>query len=266
MLARIAAPAVALALLICCSCSACRTVAGLVDESVAPDSALYSLRIVQERPVGAAIVEPSDLAFDAETGLLWTVSDETGTIHRIAPDGAVSGSPLDIGGRDLEGITIDPTSGHLFVADEATSEIVEVTRDGQVVRRFKVDIPTGNRGIEGIAYDSSSDGFVLVHERSPAELVFVNRSGTVARRVRIDTEDLSGITASPSGGTFLVTARFEEAVLEVDRNGKRLNRLPLNVTGLEGLVFDERGRMFAVADLGPNARGVLYLLVRGGAS
>lgn len=241
----------------------CDTLSAVGRDSIDPNSVLAERRIGVERPVGEAVVEPSDLAFDPETGTFWTVSDESGTMHRIAPDGAVSGKALDIGGKDLEGVALDPKTGHLFVADEATADLIEVTRTGEIVRRIKVDVRTGNFGIEGIAYDAARDGFVLAMEK-PAELVFVNRQGEVTGRAAVETQSIGAVAAVPSGETFLVAARFEEAILEVDRAGKVLNRLSVNYPGIEGIALDDRNRLFAVSDLGNKARGMLYVFVRGG--
>lgn len=243
--------------------ASCAALSAVERDSVQPDSILYGLQIGVERPVSDTIVEPSDLAFDPETGTFWTVSDETGTLHRIATDGAVSGSAISLAGKDLEGVALDPKTGHLFVADEATAELIETTRTGEVVRRLKIAVRTGNQGIEGIAYDAAKDGFVLALER-PAELVFVSRNGEITSRAMIETQSIGAVAAVPSGSTFLVAARFEEAVFEVDRNGRRVNRLALNFPNIEGLALDDRNRLFAVSDLGPETRGMLYLFARGG--
>lgn len=247
------------------SATGCAVLDAVGNDAIDAGSVLHGLQSGVERPIGDAIVEPSDLAFDPETGTLWTVSDADGTLHRIAPDGAVAGSAIPLGGKDLEGVALDPKSGHLFVADEATAEIIEVKRTGEIVRRFKVDVRTGNSGVEGIAYDAAKDGFVLAIEK-PAELVFVDRSGKITSRARIETQSIGAVAAVPSGSTFLVAARFEEAILEVDRAGTLLNRFSVNYPGIEGIALDDRNRLYAVADLGSNARGMLYLFVRGGSS
>ncbi len=242
----------------------CSLPAGLGGDSIERSSPLYGLRLVTERPVGSAVHEPSDLAFDPSTGAFWTVSDSDGTVHQIASDGAAMGKPLKTSGVDLEGIALDPKSGNLFVVDEGNSSVIEMTREGELVRTFVLPVRGGNNGIEGIAYDPANDGFVLVKERNPTELIFVNRTGVITSRVGVQTEDLSAVTVSPDGKSIFVVARFEEAVLELDRQGRRRNRLPLNVYAIEGLAFDERGRLFTVADLGSKERGMLYLFVRDG--
>lgn len=243
---------------------ACSVPDMLGGDGVSSSSPLYGLERTAEVPVDFGIREPSDLAFDPETNTFWTVSDHDGTVHRLRTDGTEAGASLALGADDLEGITLDPKSGHLFVVDEATSEIVEATRDGKVVNRYRVAVPPSNSGLEGIALDRSRDGFVLVKERGPAELLFVDRKGAITGRAPVTTQDLSAVTVSPNGESILVMARFEEAVLEVDRKGRTLNRLPLNAPAIEGLAFDDRGRLVAVADLGANARGMLYVFSKEG--
>jgi uncharacterized protein YjiK len=244
--------------------AACGHAGYLAGDEIDRSSPLYGLRRASDRPVDGRVAEPSDLAFDPSTGTFWTVSDQRGTLHRIDRDGRAVGEPVDLKGRDLEGVALDPVTGHLFAVDEAASELVEATRDGQVLGRFPVAIKGSNSGIEGIAYDPAKDGFVLVKERNPAELVFVDRKGNITSRAEVRTEDLSAVTVSPDGASILAVARFEEAVLELDRSGRRRNRLALNVPAVEGLAFDG-ARLFAVADLGAKTPGMLYVFSREGA-
>ena len=237
--------------------ASCGLSEGFGGDPIDPGSPLYGLRRAAQTGVDGRVSEPSDLAFDPATGTFWTVSDQRGTVHRIGADGRAVGEPIDLHGKDLEGVALDPVTGHLFVADEGASELVEATRDGAVVGRYPIAVKTNNSGIEGVAYDPAKDGFVLVKERNPAELVFVDRKGHITSHVEVRTEDLSAVTVSADGSSIFVVARFEEAVLEVDRSGRRRNRLALNVPAVEGLAFDG-DRLFAVADLGAKAPGVLY--------
>jgi uncharacterized protein YjiK len=225
-------------------------------------SAIYGLERAARHRVDASVTEPSDLAFDPGTNTFWTVSDQDGAVYRITGEGKTVGQPIAGVGIDLEGVAFDPVSGRLFVADEGKREVIEMTRDGTVVKRFAVPVKSVNTGLEGIAYDSRRDEIILVHERNPAELIFCTRAGKMTRRVPVGTEDLSAVAVAPGGETVLVVGRFEEAVIEVDRKGNRLNRLALNVPGVEGLAFDGAGNLYAVTDRGDGAAGDLYRFSR----
>jgi uncharacterized protein YjiK len=207
--------------------------------------------------------EASDLALDPTGQVLWTVSDANGTVYELGIDGSMPREPIKTQARDLEGIALDPKSGHLFAVDEATSKVTEIAPDGRAIGGFGVDVPPGGAGLEGIAYDPVTDGFVLVRERNPAELIFVDRSGKITSRARVATEDLSAVAASPNSRNLFVVARFEEAVLEVDRSGKRLNRLPVNIPGIEGLAFDSAGTLYVITDRGRRAPSTLYVFRKG---
>lgn len=244
----------------CLVAAACDALTGDPPDS---SSALYGLHRVSEHAVVDSVREPSDLAFDPATNSFWTVSDANGSLYRISADGAVLAGPLTIKANDLEGIAFDPKTSHLFVADEQKNEILEVTKEGTVLGKFDVPGGKGNNGIEGIAYDPTTDGFVVVNERKPTELIFITRDGKTTGRVTVQTQDLSAVATRPDGAIF-VMGRFEESVLEVDRKGRILNRLNVNAPGIEGLAFDDRGRLFAVADLGKNVQGRLYLYAKDG--
>jgi uncharacterized protein YjiK len=233
--------------------------------SVSPSSALHGLRLAATHKVDAAIREPSDLAYDPATRMLWTVSDEAGTVHRIRGDGASDGPPIRLNATDLEGVAIDPSSGVLFVLDEHRRQVTEVGRDGKVLRQFTVPVKENktNAGLEGIAFDAARNELVLVNER-PAELLFCDRAGRVTARARVDTQDLSAVAIGPGGRSLFVAGRFEEAIIEVDRAGRRLNRFAVNVPGVEGLAFDDAGRLIVIADNGPKAAGSLYVFSREG--
>lgn len=229
------------------------------------DSPFASLEKRAQRPV-TGLAEPSDLAYDVETGTLWVVSDTDGHVYRIDANGAVAGRPIDVGGKDLEGIALDPATGHLLVLDEGRREVVEITREGRVVGRFQVPGGRGNRRYEGIAVDASRGEVILAHEREPAELVFVDRSGRLLRRTPVRTEDLSAVTLAPGGETLVVVGRFEEALLELDRDGAVRNRLVYNVSGAEGVAFGPDGRLFVVADHGASQSGELILFSKEGST
>jgi len=231
-------------------------------DQIDADSALAGLVRTSDIELSADIPEASDLAFDDEN-TLWTVSDRTAMVYPLSTTGQSSAKPFKLDARDVEGVAFDSRSKNLFVVDEATSKIVEVDRKGAVRGDFTVDVQGGYTGIEGIAYDPETDGFVLVHERNPTEVIFVDRHGTVTSRATVATEDLSAVTIDRRSGHILVVGRFEEAVIELDRKGKRLNRLPVNIPGVEGIALDDAGRLYLVTDRGSRAPSTLYVFAKG---
>ena len=225
-------------------------------------SPIRDLTRASRHPVDASVTEPSDLAFDPGTNTYWTVSDQNGAVYRITEEGKTVGRPILGVGVDLEGVAFDPASGRLFVVDESKREVIEMTREGAVISRFAVPVKSVDTGIEGIAYDPGRDEIVLVHEAKPAEIIFCTRAGKVTGRVTVGTEDLSAVAVAPGGETLLVVGRFEEAVIEVDRKGRRLNRLALNVPSVEGIAFDGEGNLRVVSDRGSGKAGELYRFSR----
>ena len=65
------------------------------------------------------------------------------------------------------------------------------------------------------------------------------------------------------GETLIVVARFEEALLEIDRSGRILNRRPFNVSGVEGVALGAGGTIYLVADHGGKNPGEIVTLAKG---
>jgi uncharacterized protein YjiK len=236
----------------------------LTGDGVAPGSPLAGLERAAAHQV-TGVSEPSDLAYDAAGDTLWVVSDSDGRVYRLTAAGERAGEPIDVGGRDLEGVAFDPQSGHLFVLDESSREVIEVTTGGAVLGRFSVPGKSkGRNSFEGIAVDPARGEIILASEREPVELVFCDRAGAVKRRVRVRTEDLSAVTLAPGGETLVAVARFEEALLELDRDGKILSRMVFNDSGVEGVAFGPGGRLYLAADHGSAKPGELFVFAKGG--
>ncbi len=119
------------------------------------------------------IQDPSGLSPDYSGNGFWTVSDiRGGSIYRITRDGHVL-EELAVDGHDMEGITQDPETLSLFVAEERRREVVVYQTTGQELNRYEVDIEVGdlNNGLEGIAINPSNGHIFVVNKRNPRVLL-----------------------------------------------------------------------------------------------
>lgn len=161
--------------------------------------------------------EPSGIAFDPEDSTLYLTDDDKkalfvdrpGTDGRYgtADDVVTRISTSAFGSKDPEDVALDPTSGHVFVADGVGAEIYDVDPvnaafgDGNdKVTHF--DVATyGVRNIEGLGFDVKRRTLLVVADRE-RRILELTRSGGLVRVISLapipGTRWLSGVTMAPT--------------------------------------------------------------------
>lgn len=216
--------------------------------------------------------EPSAIAWHPGRGSLFLVGDE-GDIGEVSVDGKLL-RKSHFGG-DLEAITVDPSTGRLYVVRESHEVIFEVDpSDFRVLRRFTIDrgwkgdpdyLRRGGDGVEGLAFvpdaaDPEGGRFWAVNQYDPAVLVELDlplrtgdsKYGTarIRRAVPVDSAPLSDVTWDAAARRFLVVSALWKrvAVLDGDGNYERSVHIPGFMT--EGLALLPDGRIVIAQDSG----------------
>ena len=197
------------------------------------------------------VPEPSGLAFDPDGKHLWTVSDQTGSVYRLTTGGSLV-ETLDIGGQDLEGITVDPTDGTLFVVEEGMGQVIHVDREGKILGRLTpAGLPDmGNAGLEGITIDTRTGHLFLLKEKEPGLLVEMDREGTVLATIELDfAADYSGLAFDSAAGQLLVISDQSETLTWCTTDGKPKRTLATGLEKGEGIALDpDQAVLYAVSD------------------
>lgn len=216
--------------------------------------------------------EPSGIAWHPSRRTLFLVGDE-GDIGELSEDGRLL-RKQHIGG-DLEGITVDPSSGLLYVVREGHETIVELSPDDfSVKRRFTIDrawngdpdfLKRGGDGVEGLTFvpdTSAVDGgrFWAVNQYDPPVLVELDvplRSSRakfetvrIRRAIPVDSAPLSEVTWDAGSRRFLVLSALWKrvSVLDADGNYERSVHVPGFMT--EGIAPMPGGRYAIAQDSG----------------
>lgn len=135
------------------------------------------------------VEELSGLCMNRDSTAFWAVGDE-GTLCKVSFDGKVTGAmPLDM---DMEGITIDPASGDLFMAIEGDQMVCRVSAPDytRVDTLFYVNEAVQqnfeNNGLEGIAF--YKDSLLFVGSQEDALLWTYRFDGTAVSRISLMDE------------------------------------------------------------------------------
>lgn len=236
----------------------------------------------------------------------------------------LQGKPLQgLEDDELSGLTYSPASDTLFTVTGKHSQLIELTLDGQVLRRidlhgfanpegvemlsdgrlaiiderkrtlttFKLGaltrslefadlasfdlgfIDAGNKGFEGIAWDSRNERVLLGKERGPLglfSLPFPGEDGATGALQPLSSghlfvRDISSLTYDARTGHALVLSDESRLLLEVDEQGEPVSFISLagGMNGLrqgigqaEGVTMDAAGTIYIVSE--PNLFYVLH--------
>jgi len=199
------------------------------------------------RQVRVQVQEPSGLCLDPATGEFWTVSDETGLVHRIDAEGRVTRT-LAWTGDDLEGVCVDPRDGSLWLACERDGMAVNLSTLGVELARHILE-PAGsggNSGLEGIECDPRGRLW-LVKEKDPGLLfVWDPVSGGLETRALDFARDYSGLALDEERGGIWVVSDESESLTFLGDDGSRLE-YHLGLERLEGVAVSG-DRVWVVSD------------------
>lgn len=197
------------------------------------------------------VPEPSGLAFDLDGNHLWAVSDQTGSIYHLTPEG-VRVATFDIEGQDLEGIAVDPSDGSLFVVEEGLGQVLHLDREGNLLERLT---PAGlqglgNTGLEGVTIDPQTGHLFLLKEKEPGLLVEIDRDGSVLATVALDfATDYSGLEYDPIAGQLLVISDESATLTWCTTDGRPQRTLATGLEKGEGIALHPGSSvLYAVSD------------------
>lgn len=216
--------------------------------------------------------EPSGIVYDAARNSLFVIGDE-GDIGEVSVDGKLLRSS-HLGG-DLEGITLDPSSGLLYAAREGHEILFEIRPDDfTITRRFTIDrtyqgdpnyLQRGGDGIEGITFvadPAAKEGghFYAVNQYDPpvlVELAVPIRSSkekfataTVLSARPVEAAPLSDVAWDAAISGFVVPSALWRKAYVTDASGAYLRSVRLPAFMPEGIAFLPGGKFVIAQDSG----------------
>lgn len=233
---------------------------------------------VEAKPIEGLSGDVSALTFNPERNTLFTVTNKTPELVELSLEGeVVRRIPLS-GFDDPEAVEYVAPNTYV-ISDERQQRLVqvEVTDATQVVNAADGDQLAlglglnGNKGFEGLAYDSVGQRLFVAKERDPVRIYEISgfplqRTGAaLAIEVREDlardralfVRDLSSLQFDSGTGHLLVVSDESRVIVELDTNGKPVGSLSLvagaaglkhKVPQAEGIAMDAAGALYIVSE------------------
>ena len=266
------------------------SISGLLVYSLIQMEESATQRAAESRPVALPynwmgsitkerIAEPSGITYHPTRRSLF-IADDSGIIYELNLQGTLI-QAKGVNELDIEGITMDPGTGLLYVAVEDDEAILElepetltVKRDFRIGRSFKGKqlLKKGGMGIEAIAFvpDTShpEGGTFWVGNQSfslkekdelsvVCEVVLPLRSetakksvGTIINAYKMNFIDISGLAYDAQDDVLVLISDTTNLLVEIKREGTILSKYLLPGDEQEGITLDGLGYMYIAQETG----------------
>lgn len=218
------------------------------------------------------------MTYDPLRKSLFTVTNQKSELVELALDGRILRRIALVGFGDAEAVEfIGPNT--YVITDERQQRLIKVTIDdttrelnaGQAEQLTLGINQSGNKGFEGLAYDSAGKRLFVAKERDPM-LIYEVRGfphdnpqqpyathvvSNPRRDARLFVRDLSSLQFDERSGHLLALSDESKLLLELNLDGRPISTLSLkkgrhglekSVPQAEGVAMDEEGTVYVVSE------------------
>ena len=174
------------------------------------------------------VPEISGICFTKDKSALWAVGDE-GYLYKVS----FSGSCEKVWeyGADMEGVTIDPATGDLYLAIEGEQVVSRIAAPGYnsyeelFPIQEAIDDDYGNSGLEGISW--YKDNTLFVGSQENANLWTCTTAGKILSKVSLkdvtkDIKEVAGICYDPATDYLWISDSKAKKIFIFTPDGKEL--------------------------------------------
>lgn len=245
----------------------------------APQSlGLGDYRVVLEAQPIEGLDEVSALTYDPLRNSLFTVTNKNSELVELSLDGQVLRRIALLGFGDPEAVEFISANTYV-ISDERQHRLIKIQLDDEttVVDAAEAEQITlgvhlsGNKGFEGLAYDSEGQRLFVAKERDPM-LIYevqgfphhdpeksygVHVLNNPKRDAGLFVRDLSSLQYDERSGHLLALSDESRLVVELDVDGRPLSTLALGkgrqglskaVPQAEGIAMDDDGTLYLVSE------------------
>ena len=234
--------------------------------------------VLQGKVIEGLEDDVSALTFDPLRKSLFTVTNKKAELIELSLDGRVLRRIALVGFGDAEAVEFIGENTYV-ITDERQQRLIKVkvddntrVQDARDAEQLTLGInPSGNKGFEGLAYDSVGKRLFVAKERDPM-LIYevhgfphfkpektysVHVINNPKRDAGLFVRDLSSLQYDERSGHLLALSDESFLVLELDIDGRPLSSLSLlkgrhglskRVPQAEGIAMDDDGTLYMVSE------------------
>jgi uncharacterized protein YjiK len=192
--------------------------------------------LVPIREIPLSITEPSGLAFGANYGSYWVVSDgQFGKIYQLTLNGVIV-RELQYVAEDMEGISYDHNQNTLWVVEERSREVLKFDLNGNLLQREQLAIEdNSDSGLEGITFINNREVWVS-NEKSPRILLKIDENFDIENQLDLTkAKDYSGLSYNPVDSTLFIISDESKLLIKWDMTKGAVTKYSLPIAKAEGV-------------------------------
>lgn len=245
----------------------------------APQSlGLGDYRVVLEAQPIEGLDEVSALTFDPLRNSLFTVTNKNAELIELSLDGQILRRIALVGFGDPEAVEFISANTYV-ISDERQQRLIKIQLDDETTAVDAAEAEqitlgvhlAGNKGFEGLAYDSQGKRLFVAKERDPMLIYevqgFPHQDPQQSYRMHVVhnperdaglfVRDLSSLQYDERSGHLLALSDESRLVVELDVEGRPLSTLALGkwrqglskaVPQAEGMAMDDAGTLYLVSE------------------
>lgn len=207
------------------------------------DNNTITLQIIEEFSLD--IKEPSGLCEAWNPNELLVVSDHSNTIFRIDNKGVIL-EEFPFKGEDLEGVSYQEAGKIIWVVDESVDKLYKLSKTGVMTKEYQLsyDAHPSNKGLEGIAVNTSNNHVFMLNEASPALLLeFFN--GEIINSIPLNfAPDYSGLFYHKETNQLWMISDEAKMIYQCSIKGELINSFQHTVDKAEGIIVNTEEQVF----------------------
>ena len=232
--------------------------------------------VIEAQPIAGLEDDVSALTYDPDRRSLFSVTNHKAELIELSLNGQVLRRIALVGFGDAEAVEyIGP--GTYVISDERAQRLFKVHVDERTRWLDAADSEqlslgvglNGNKGFEGLAYDSQGRRLFVAKERDPLRILEITGFPSAEQRLnlhvaddlkrdrRLFVRDLSSLQFDERSGHLLALSDESRLVVELDVDGRPISTLSLlrgmhglkrSVPQAEGLAMNEVGELYLVSE------------------
>lgn len=238
--------------------------------------------VIEGQPIEGLEDDVSALSYDPDRNSLFTVTNQKNEMVELSLDGRVLRRIALNGFGDSEAVEyISP--GVYVISDERSQRLIKVqlddttqSLDASHAEQLTLSLDAGgNKGFEGLAYDTKGKRLFVGKEREPVQIIEVRGfpkadadapdslsdhleiTSDRKRDARLFVRDLSSLQFDERSGHLLALSDESKQIVELDTRGHPIGAgslvkgqmgLSKSVPQAEGIAMDDQGTLYLVSE------------------